>query len=44
MDINILRGLITALSLLCFIGIAVWAYLPANRSRFEQDSRIPLDD
>jgi cytochrome c oxidase cbb3-type subunit IV len=44
MDMNLLRGIITALSLLCFIGIVLWAYWPRNRSRFEQDARIPLDD
>jgi cytochrome c oxidase cbb3-type subunit IV len=44
MDVNVLRGLITALSLLCFVGIAVWAFLPGNKSRFEQDARIPLED
>jgi cytochrome c oxidase cbb3-type subunit IV len=44
MDLNLLRGIITALSLLCFIGIVMWAYRPRNRARFEQDARIPLDD
>jgi cytochrome c oxidase cbb3-type subunit IV len=44
MDVNLLRGVITALSLLCFVGILVWAYLPGNKPRFEQDARIPLDD
>ena len=44
MDIALLRGLITAVSLACFVGIVVWAYSPRNRSRLEQDGRIPLDD
>jgi cytochrome c oxidase cbb3-type subunit IV len=44
MDVNLLRGIITVLSLLCFVGIVVWAYNPGNKSRFEQDARIPLDD
>jgi cytochrome c oxidase cbb3-type subunit 4 len=29
---------------LVFSGIAFWAWRPANRRRFEQDARIPLDD
>lgn len=44
MDANLLRGLLTALSLACFIGIAIWAYAPRNRDRFDRDARIPLDD
>jgi cytochrome c oxidase cbb3-type subunit IV len=43
-DTNLVRGLITALSLACFIGIAIWAWMPRNRSRFERDARIPLDE
>ncbi|HTR88283.1 MAG TPA: cbb3-type cytochrome c oxidase subunit 3 [Reyranella sp.] len=26
------------------LGIAWWALRPANRSRFESDARIPLND
>lgn len=44
MDVNVLRGVITAVSLACFVGIVIWAYSPRNKSRFEQDARIPLDD
>jgi cytochrome c oxidase cbb3-type subunit 4 len=44
MDVNLLRGLITALSLACFVGIVVWAWSPRNKARFEQDARLPLDD
>jgi len=44
MDVNVLRGIITAVSLACFIGIVWWAYSPRNKQRFEQDARLPLDD
>lgn len=44
MDVNVLRGIITAVSLACFIGIVWWAYSPRNKTRFEQDARLPLDD
>ena len=27
-----------------FVGIVVWAYMPANRERLEAHGRIPLDD
>jgi len=44
MDMNLLRGLITALSLACFVGIAIWAYAPRNKARFEDDARLPFQD
>ena len=44
LDINLVRGLITALSLACFVGIVIWAWLPRNKTRFDQDARLPLDD
>ena len=27
-----------------FLAIAVWAYWPRNKQRFEANARIPLDD
>jgi cytochrome c oxidase cbb3-type subunit 4 len=44
MDVNLLRGLITAVSLACFIGIVIWAYSPRNKARFEEDARMPFED
>lgn len=44
MDVNILRGLITAVSLACFIGIVWWAYSPRNKARFEKDAHMPFED
>jgi cytochrome c oxidase cbb3-type subunit 4 len=44
MDINLLRGVITAISLACFVGIAVWAYSPRNKARFEEDAQLPFKD
>lgn len=29
---------------LAFLGILFWVLRPANRDRFEQSGRIPLDD
>ena len=34
----------TVWAVVVFTGIVSWAVRPANRRRFEQDARIPLDD
>ena len=34
----------TVWAVLIFAGIVRWALRPANRRRFEQDARIPLND
>jgi cytochrome c oxidase cbb3-type subunit 4 len=34
----------TVWAVLLFAGILRWAWRPANRKRFEQDARIPLND
>jgi cbb3-type cytochrome oxidase subunit 3 len=26
------------------VGIALWAYAPRNKARFEQDARLPFED
>ena len=44
MTVDLLRGVITALSLACFVGIVIWADSPRNRARFEQDARLPFDE
>jgi cytochrome c oxidase cbb3-type subunit 4 len=44
MNVDLVRGVITALSLACFVGIVIWAYSPRNRARFEQDARLPFEE
>jgi cytochrome c oxidase cbb3-type subunit 4 len=44
MDINVLRGLITLATMLSFLGICAWAYSSRNKSRFEEDARLPFTD
>lgn len=44
MDLSTARSLITALSLLAFIGIVVWAYGPGRRARFEEAAQLPFAD
>jgi cytochrome c oxidase cbb3-type subunit 4 len=44
MDMGLLRGAITLLTLAAFIGICWWAYRPGNRDRFEQDGLMAFED
>ena len=44
MDTNLLRGLLTALSLGCFVVIVIWAYAPRNKARFDEDAQLPFKD
>ena len=43
-DSAVSQGFETAGVVLVFGLIVRWAWRPANRSRFESDSRIPLND
>jgi len=44
MDINLARGVITALSLFAFIGIVVWAYGKNRKAAFEEAANLPFAD
>jgi cytochrome c oxidase cbb3-type subunit 4 len=44
MDINDLRAGFTLLSMLMFVGIAVWAYSKRNLHRFDEVAALPLMD
>ncbi len=44
MDINVLRGIITVVTLLTFIGIVVWAWSGRNKARFDEAARLPLEE
>jgi len=45
MDAGIIRGIGTVILLVSFLGLCVWAWLPAQRRRFDEASRLPfLDD
>jgi cytochrome c oxidase cbb3-type subunit 4 len=43
-DLGLLRGAITLLTLLTFIGICWWAYRPGNRARFEEDGMLAFGE
>ena len=44
MDINLFRGLMTALLLVLFVGVWVWAWLPSRKRDFDEAARLPLDE
>ncbi|WP_140628029.1 cbb3-type cytochrome oxidase subunit 3 [Methylibium rhizosphaerae] len=42
MDLNMLRSGVTLVSLLLFVGIAAWAWLPRRRADFERAAMAPF--
>ena len=42
MDINDFRSLITVLGLLCFLGIAGWAYSRGSKKGFDEAANLPF--
>lgn len=44
MDINDFRSLLTVLGLLCFLGIAAWAYSGKARKGFDEAAQIPFTE
>ena len=43
MDINLLRGVITVVTFIVFVGIVVWAWSGRNRARFEEAAQLPFE-
>jgi cytochrome c oxidase cbb3-type subunit 4 len=41
---GILSGLFTALLILVFIGIGIWAWSARRKESFEQAARLPLEE
>ena len=44
MDINFVRGVLTAVALVTIIGIVWWAYRRGSRQAFEEAQRLPFAD
>jgi cytochrome c oxidase cbb3-type subunit 4 len=44
MDIGIVRGLLTAIILILFVGIGMWSFSRKRREDFDAASRMPLGD
>jgi cytochrome c oxidase cbb3-type subunit 4 len=44
MDINAIRSAVTVLAFAAFVGLLVWAYLPARKQAFDEAAAMPLKD
>lgn len=44
MSVTLAHSIWTALLLIVFIGIVVWAWSGRRKRRFEEAARIPLED
>ncbi len=44
MDINDLRGLLTAVLLFSFIGLCIWAWSSRRKADFEASAALPLEE
>ena len=44
MDINDLRGIITAVTMLAFVALSVFAWRRYRTAEFEESARRPLED
>lgn len=43
MDINTLRSAVTVVSLIAFLGIAVWAWSRRNQASFDEAAQLPFN-
>ena len=44
MDINIIRGITTAILLIIFIGFCFWAFSKNRKKAFSEAELLPFDD
>ena len=44
MDINDLRGLLTAVLLFAFLGLCVWAWSSRRKADFDASTALPLEE
>jgi cytochrome c oxidase cbb3-type subunit IV len=44
MDINTIRSVVTVVAFLTFLGIVLWAYSSARKSRFDAAARLPFEE
>jgi cytochrome c oxidase cbb3-type subunit 4 len=44
MDMPTLRGVLTLILMLAFLGVVVWAWSSRRKQDFEAAARLPLDD
>ena len=44
MDINTIRGITTALALIAFIGVVIWAWSKKRKTDFDEAANLPFAD
>lgn len=44
MDINTLRGIFTAMALIAFIGVCIWAWSKKRKRSFDEAANLPFAD
>ncbi|MDH3266981.1 MAG: cbb3-type cytochrome c oxidase subunit 3 [Gammaproteobacteria bacterium] len=44
MDINTVRGILTAVLLCAFIGLCIWAWSKRRKADFEAVAALPLEE
>lgn len=44
MDLPTVRGVLTAILMLAFIGVVFWAWSSKRKQDFDEASRLPLDE
>ncbi len=44
MDIGLLRGTVTLVSLCVFVGMVWWTFSRHNKARFEEAAQLPFSD
>jgi cytochrome c oxidase cbb3-type subunit 4 len=44
MDINIIRGVLTIVLIIAFLGLVVWAWSSKRKDSFDKLSRMPLEE
>ena len=42
--LGILRGVTTAMAMLAFIAVCVWAYSRRRREKFDEAAKLPLEE
>ncbi|MDO5693337.1 MAG: cbb3-type cytochrome c oxidase subunit 3 [Pseudomonadota bacterium] len=43
MDINLIRSVVTVVSLIVFIGIVIWAWSRRNQEQFDEAAHLPFE-
>ena len=44
MDLNTLRGILTALALIAFVGVWIWAWSSKRKRAFAEAANLPFAD